>query len=42
MCYALLLSHELGIDLGAAVEAKLKANAQRYPVDEFRGSSRKA
>ena len=41
LCYTLLMAHELGIDLGAALPAKLRKNAQKYPVEAFRGSSRK-
>jgi NTP pyrophosphatase (non-canonical NTP hydrolase) len=39
--YVLTFAHDLGIDLEAAVRAKLRSNAERYPVDEVRGSSRK-
>lgn len=39
--WALLLAHDLGIDLAAAFEAKLAVNAAKYPVDKARGSSRK-
>lgn len=40
-CYTLLLSHELGIDLAAALRSKLQANALKYPVDKAKGSNRK-
>lgn len=39
--YALLLSHDAGIDLGEALRSKLKANDLKYPADKARGSSRK-
>jgi NTP pyrophosphatase (non-canonical NTP hydrolase) len=39
--YVLTLAHELGIDLEAAIRAKIRSNAERYPIDEVRGSSRK-
>jgi dCTP diphosphatase len=42
LCYALLMAHDLGIDLSAAIPAKLQKNAARYPVDQARGSARKA
>lgn len=41
LCYALLMAHEVGIDLGAAIQRKLAANALKYPVDKARGSNRK-
>ena len=40
--YVLMLSHDLGIDLPAAVEDKLVQNAERYPPSEYRGSADKA
>ena len=40
--FVIMLAHDLNIDLAAAVKSKLAANARRYPVDEYRGSSRKA
>jgi dCTP diphosphatase len=39
--YALLLASELKIDLAAALESKLAANALKYPVDKARGSNKK-
>lgn len=35
------LTHDLGIDLNAAVASKIQANAQKYPVDKARGSNKK-
>jgi NTP pyrophosphatase (non-canonical NTP hydrolase) len=35
------LSHDLGIDIEAAVARKLEINASRYPVNKARGSARK-
>lgn len=40
-CYTLLMAHETGIDLAAALRAKLQANAAKYPVDKAKGSHRK-
>ena len=34
-------SDKLGIDLIAAANAKIEFNAEKYPVDKARGSSRK-
>ena len=40
--YALLIAHDLGINLADTVDAKLTANAERYDVDTYRGSAEKA
>ena len=39
--YTLLLAHDLGIDLSGAFAAKMAKNAQKYPVEKARGSSKK-
>jgi len=39
--YLTYLAHDLGIDIDAAARAKLALNAERYPVDKAKGSSRK-
>jgi NTP pyrophosphatase (non-canonical NTP hydrolase) len=39
--WTLLMAHDLKIDLGAALEEKLVANAKKYPVDKAKGSSAK-
>jgi NTP pyrophosphatase (non-canonical NTP hydrolase) len=39
--YLLQLSDELGIDLVSAAEQKIVKNAQKYPIDRSRGSSKK-
>ena len=36
-CYALAMANQLGIDISATVEAKMKKNEQKYPVEEYRG-----
>ena len=41
LLYLLQLSTALGVDLVAAAQAKLKANALKYPVHLARGSSKK-
>ncbi len=41
LLYLILLAGALGIDPIAAAQAKLKLNAQKYPVDLARGSSKK-
>jgi NTP pyrophosphatase (non-canonical NTP hydrolase) len=39
--YLARLAHKLNIDLIAAAHEKIEVNAQRYPVDKVRGSSKK-
>lgn len=41
LLYLVQLGNVLGIDPVAAAQAKLKRNAERYPVDKARGSSKK-
>jgi NTP pyrophosphatase (non-canonical NTP hydrolase) len=40
--FLLRLSQLYNIDLSSTLERKLAKNAQRYPVDKFRGSNKKA
>jgi len=40
--YLLLLAHDLGIDLAAAVDEKITANETRYTVEGHRGVAKKA
>jgi dCTP diphosphatase len=39
--YLVRLADKLGVDLLAASADKIGRNAERYPADQFRGSSRK-
>lgn len=39
--YLLLLAHDTGVDLEAAIEAKLTENAGKYPADSARGRREK-
>lgn len=41
LLYLLRLSDKLDIDLLAVAEAKLQKNAEKYPADRVRGSSKK-
>lgn len=41
LLYLVQLSTALGVDLLAAARAKMARNAEKYPVDKARGSSRK-
>jgi len=37
LCYVMALANRLEIDLSAAVQNKMVKNAQKYPVEQFRG-----
>lgn len=39
--WTLLMAHDLGIDLASALDSKLAINADKYPVDRVKGSSKK-
>jgi NTP pyrophosphatase (non-canonical NTP hydrolase) len=39
--YALEFANATGLDLAAAIEAKMAANAQKYPVEKARGRADK-
>ncbi len=39
--FALLLAHHYEIDIREIVEAKLKKNAEKYPVEKAKGSNKK-
>ena len=39
--YLVALADQLGVDIAAAVQAKMARNAVKYPADRFRGSARK-
>ena len=41
LLYLIRISDKLGIDLIAAAKAKIVLNAEKYPVDKARGSSKK-
>jgi dCTP diphosphatase len=41
LIYLVRLAAVLDVDLDEAVATKLRANAQRYPVEQVRGSARK-
>ena len=41
LLYLIRISDKLGIDLIAAANAKIILNAEKYPVDKARGSSKK-
>ncbi|MBC7624332.1 MAG: nucleotide pyrophosphohydrolase [Aeromicrobium sp.] len=41
LLYLIRISDKLGIDLIAAAQAKMALNAQKYPVDLARGTSKK-
>ena len=37
LCYLLMLSHTLDVDLSDAFYQKMKRNAEKYPADKYRG-----
>ncbi|HCC83818.1 TPA: nucleotide pyrophosphohydrolase [Candidatus Uhrbacteria bacterium] len=37
--WVLLMSHDLGIDIGQAFERKLVKNGEKYPVEKSKGSA---
>lgn len=37
MCYALAMADALGLDVSQAMQAKMLKNAQKYPVEDYRG-----
>lgn len=39
--YAILLAGSYGFNVSEIVSQKIKKNAQKYPVEEFRGSAKK-
>lgn len=39
--YLVLLADQLGIDIAAAVDKKIKKNEEKYPADIVKGSSKK-
>jgi NTP pyrophosphatase (non-canonical NTP hydrolase) len=39
--WILLMSHDLGIDIGEAFERKMEKNEQKYPVDKAKGNHAK-
>lgn len=41
LLYLVRLADKLEVDLGATALRKIELNAQKYPVEQFRGSSRK-
>lgn len=41
VAYLTYLCHDLDIDINKAVEAKIKKNAEKYPVDKVKGRSDK-
>ncbi|RUT43720.1 nucleotide pyrophosphohydrolase [Paenibacillus anaericanus] len=41
LIYSMMLAHDLGIDVKSAILQKLEKNAEKYPIDKFKGTSRK-
>ena len=41
LVYAFEFANSSGIDIAAAIETKMQANAKKYPVEKARGNARK-
>jgi len=41
VAYLSYLCHDIGIDIDQAVEAKIKKNAEKYPIEKVKGRSDK-
>ncbi len=41
VAYLTYLCHDVGIDINKAVEAKIKKNAEKYPIEKVKGRSDK-
>ncbi|TDF95379.1 nucleotide pyrophosphohydrolase [Paenibacillus piri] len=41
MIYALMMAHDLDINIESAIFDKLKKNEVKYPVEKFKGTSKK-
>lgn len=41
LIYSLMLAHDLGIDAKEAILHKLEKNTEKYPIDKFKGTSKK-
>jgi NTP pyrophosphatase (non-canonical NTP hydrolase) len=41
IAYAFLLANECGLNVTEIVSAKIEANSLKYPIDKFKGSSKK-
>ena len=41
VAYLTYLCHDVGIDINKAVEAKIKKNTQKYPIEKVKGRSDK-
>ena len=37
VCYALALANELDVDLTEAMQAKMRKNEEKYPIESYRG-----
>ena len=40
-CYALLLAEKEGFDVNEIITQKIKSNAEKYPIDKAKGTSKK-
>ena len=41
MCYCILMADRCGLDMDEIVQAKMKRNGEKYPVEKARDSAKK-
>ncbi|MCR8636825.1 nucleotide pyrophosphohydrolase [Paenibacillus radicis (ex Xue et al. 2023)] len=41
LIYSLMIAHDLEIDIESAILSKIEKNAKKYPIDRFKGTSKK-
>lgn len=41
LIYSLMLAHDLEIDVESAILNKLNKNAEKYPIEKYKGTSKK-
>jgi NTP pyrophosphatase (non-canonical NTP hydrolase) len=41
LAYSLLLAHRCGLNVTEIVEAKIRKNAEKYPIEKAKGSAKK-
>jgi NTP pyrophosphatase (non-canonical NTP hydrolase) len=41
LCYSILMADRCGLDMDEIVQAKMKRNGEKYPVEKAKGNSKK-
>ncbi len=41
LCYCILMADRCGLDMDEIIQAKMKRNAEKYPVEKAKDSARK-